>query len=564
MKKSLVLLMCFVFAGSLLLTACSDSNNSASPGASSSTASSEPSSASSESSGEATPDPNAKYDPPVTVTTVRAITADMKLPEGQTYEDNVWTRTLREEYGIDTKVLWNVDGGQYDNKLNMSIASGDLPDLMKVSSAQFKQLLESDSLADLTEVYEKYASEEMKKQHAIGDGIALKTGMIGDKLYALPDAASAIGGAPSTLIWIRADWLKKLGLEEPKSLEDVFAIARAFTKNDPDGNNKADTTGIVFEKGFLSSGLGNRGLFNSFDAFPQSWIADSTGNLVYGSIQPEVKTALQALQDLYKEGLLDKEFIVKDAGKVIETLVANKAGIAFGPHYFGQFIHQTKVQHPEVEWKPFPLMRLDGSQAKVSLNSPTLGQYVVRKGYSNPEVIVKMMNLAFDITVGERATKENYDKYMYDPKDGTIQIWNFAPVFSNDSTDALFQQIIDATEANDPTLAKDATAQLVIANAKKAREGEHSLYGWTLYSDAWKIYFDLMNKGLYVNNGFYGVPTPTMTDKQATLDQLELETFSKIIMNAAPIDDFDKFVENWKKLGGDQVTKEVNEWKQTM
>lgn len=97
-------------------------------------------------------------------------------------------------------------------------------------------------------MYEKYASEEMKKQHAIGDGIALKTGMIGDKLYALPDAASAIGGAPSTLIWIRADWLKKLGLQEPKSLEDVFAIARAFTKNDPDGNNKADTTGIVFEK----------------------------------------------------------------------------------------------------------------------------------------------------------------------------------------------------------------------------------------------------------------------------------------------------------------------------
>lgn len=65
----------------------------------------------------------------------------MKLPEGQTYEDNVWTRTLREEYGIDTKVLWNVDGGQYDNKLNMSIASGELPDLMKVSPAQFKQLL---------------------------------------------------------------------------------------------------------------------------------------------------------------------------------------------------------------------------------------------------------------------------------------------------------------------------------------------------------------------------------------------------------------------------------------
>jgi len=31
-------------------------------------------------------------------------------------------------------------------------------------------------------------------------------------------------------------------------------------------------------------------------------------------------------------------------------------------------------------------------------------------------------------------------------------------------------------------------------------------------------------------------------------------------MNAAPIDDFDSFVTNWKKLGGDQITQEVNEW----
>lgn len=57
-----------------------------------------------------------------------------------------------------------------------------------------------------------------------------------------------------------------------------------------------------------------------------------------------------------------------------------------------------------------------------------------------------------------------------------------------------------------------------------------------------------------------GPPTMTMVQKQAILDKLELETFTKIIMGAASIDEFDKFVAQWKQLGGDQITAEVNEW----
>lgn len=40
---------------------------------------------------------------------------------------------------------------------------------------------------------------------------------------------------------------------------------------------------------------------------------------------------------------------------------------------------------------------------------------------------------------------------------------------------------------------------------------------------------------------------------------MEEEVFTKIIMGDS-IDLFDKFVEDWKKLGGDQITKEINEW----
>lgn len=38
------------------------------------------------------------------------------------------------------------------------------------------------------------------------------------------------------------------------------------------------------------------------------------------------------------------------------------------------------------------------------------------------------------------------------------------------------------------------------------------------------------------------------------------EVYFKIMMNQVSVDEFDKFVEEWKKLGGDEMTKEVNEW----
>jgi len=560
MKKTFMWSMCIMLFASLVLSACS---NNAKP-SSSGTASEQPSSSApaSEPTEETAADPFGKFDPPVKITTVRAIDAAMKLPAGQTYEDNVWTQAYADELGIDVDVLWTADVGQYESKLSMSIASGDLPDIMKVDAKQFKQLVESDSLADLSEVFEKYASEETKKQFGIGDSIALKSGMIGDKLFALPNTASAIGGAAGPLIWIRSDWMKELNLPEPQTMQDVLAIARAFAADDPDHNGEKDTYGFSFEKGFLTSGFGNTGFFNAYHAYPRLWLEDASGQLVYGSVQPEMKNALQDLQSLYKDGAIDPEFIVKDGGKTIEAIVAGKVGIINGPHYFGQFIHQLKVRDPNSDWTPYALPSIDSEPAKVSLQSPTLELYVVRKGVSNPEAIVKMFNFVFKMTVGEEATKEKYDQYMYDPQDGTIQLWKFSPVFSNDATDALFQQMIDAVEANDANLATDMTARLIYDNMQKALNGEHALYGWSLYYPAWKIFYDIMDKGLYVNTGFYGAPTETMSDKSATLDQLEMETFSKIIMGVASIDEFDKFVDNWRKLGGDQITQEVNEWRE--
>ena len=61
-------------------------------------------------------------------------------------------------------------------------------------------------------------------------------------------------------------------------------------------------------------------------------------------------------------------------------------------------------------------------------------------------------------------------------------------------------------------------------------------------------------------NAYFGLPTETMTERQATLNQLQAETFTKIVMGEVGLEAFDEFTEKWLALGGQDITDEVNEW----
>jgi putative aldouronate transport system substrate-binding protein len=63
---------------------------------------------------------------------------------------------------------------------------------------------------------------------------------------------------------------------------------------------------------------------------------------------------------------------------------------------------------------------------------------------------------------------------------------------------------------------------------------------------------------------YAGPPTETMKTRGEFLQKMELEMFVRIITGDAPLDDFDKFVEDWKSLGGSEITKEVNAWYQSV
>jgi len=511
-------------------------------------------------------DPLGKYDPPIEITTVRIVNDTYKYAEGDSIDNNVWTRTLKDKLGITVKNEWVVSGdapgGQGEQKMNVSIASGDLPDFIPVNARQLKQLVEADLLMDLSDVYEKYASPFLKEVMNQDGPNALASATFDGKLMAIPNTASSMDN--TMMIWVRSDWLKRLNLPEPRTMNDVFAISTAFAKRDPDGNGKADTIGLSLNKDLFGGFAGFDGFVQGYHAYPRQWIKDASGKLVYGSIQPEMKQALAKLQEMYKNGEIDREFGVKDAGKAAEFTASGRSGLEFGQMWNPLWpLVDNKKNDNNAEWQSYPLVSIDDKPAQPRVGLAVGAYYAVLKEAKNPEALLKVLNLFVETGWGESTTPENYSEHF--TKDGVerhkyppFQTW---PARKNLD---IHLHLGEYAESGDKSKLnpEEQDNERQIAEYLSGKEG--SELGWAYERIFWKdgafkVVNQYVSENLILPNEFYGAPTATMAEKEATLQKMELEIFSKIIMGD-PVDTFDKFVSDWKKLGGDAITNEVNEW----
>ncbi|WP_336779885.1 extracellular solute-binding protein [Paenibacillus illinoisensis] len=496
--------------------------------------------------------PLTKYDPPIKLTSTMNETGKESLAQGDTHANNIWTRGYKDELGIEVTYDWIVPDANYNDKMNVTLASGDLPDVLKVSAVQFEQLHEAGMLEDLTEVYDKYASDLVKEFMSAEDGAGLKPVTKDGKIYAMVSFPGSLDS--SDMIWIRQDWLKKVGLEAPKSMQDVIQIAEAFTFEDPDGNGKDDTYGIA-----LNKDLPINAFLLGYHGYLETWIKDASGQVVNGTIQPEVKEGLRELQNLYQKGVLDPEFGVKDFAKMMEDVNAGKSGMFFLPQWAPFQVSSMIKKDQNVDWLPYPVQSIDDQPAKTQNHLSLGGIFAVRKGYEHPEALIKLLNFQAEKMFGESAEKERAD-YL----NGLTGLGFHNATVSNlpANKNVKAQDEVEQALKKGDISGLGLEAKLFYDDIMDYRNGNldkwhmERIFGPESSQGVIKYYRD---NDLIVMNEFIYAPTRTMNTKQATLDKLRAETFLKIIYGNLSIDEFDNFVANWKKLGGDQITQEVNE-----
>jgi len=510
-----------------------------------------------------------KYDPAIDIVFVRAVDNDLTsnvLPQtpNETIESNRWFDLYQEELGINISYAWTVQGGYtddaYKQKINVTLASGDLPDVITVTSAQLKQLADADVIEDLTGYFDQYASDLTRQVYSDEGSSVLDSATFEGKLMAIPNLEASIESAQ--FLWIRKDWLDKLGLDVPTTMQELLAVSTAFATQDPDGNGIADTYGLAITKDLYAGCMGVEGFFAGFHAYPNFWTTDADGKLVYGSVQPEMKDALTALAAMYQNGEIDQEFGVKDGGKVAETIAAGKIGIDFGEQWNPLYpLNQNYNNDPTADWISLPIPSVDDTAVSVPLKFRTNMYFAVRKGFEHPEALVKLVNMHLEKNWGET---NNFSWYYMPAENGNTSVWKFSPVTPYPPYKNLNAFLeIEAARNADAMDTLVGEAKVIQSNVDAYLAGDGSVWGWDKIYGVEGVYNVLKayrDNGQLLVEKFTGAPTETMVERRATLEQMEKEMIVKVIMGAASIDEFDKFVSDWYQLGGQAITDEVNAW----
>lgn len=270
------------------------------------------------------------------------------LPEGG---DDFITGTIEDKFNVDLNIQYMAAGSDYDNKLNLLIASNDTPDLFLSTGTASQKFIQDGIAADMTAYvtpekmpnYFKWVSELELQRYAVENQFARAPVIFPREVY--------------RSYYIRQDWLDKLGLNMPKTYDETLEVMRAFTNDDPDGNNKKDTYGF---------GTVGNGTSASLE-FPQ-WIENGLigatmikdNQFVDVQTAPEVQGVLQDIKDATREGIVDPGWFLMKGTEHIDKAASGKLGIVVGATKNFAFDsnptslqNMSKAVNPQADWEPF-------------------------------------------------------------------------------------------------------------------------------------------------------------------------------------------------------------------
>jgi putative aldouronate transport system substrate-binding protein len=502
--------------------------------------------------------PYAAYPETVTVRVVKGGQEGASLlPEGESIEDNQALKYIEDTLNIDVVYDWIAPSDGFTDKLNLTIASGQIPDLMIVNPLQLQQLAEAGAIEDLSPYIEEFTSKELLTAYEKTNGIALQAATIDGKVMGVPNVQPQ-ADAP-VMVWVRKDWLDKLGLEGPETVDDLESIAKAFMEQDPDGNGAADTIGITgtLNPVQVPSNLhGFDGIFNAYGSYPEMFYRDAEGKIVYGSVQSETKDALAKLAQLYKDGVIDPEFATKNTDQSNELVVSGQAGIMAGPWWISWWpLGDAVTNDPNADWQPYALKDKNGGYT-FSMGDFTYSFVVVKKGFSNPEVALKILNMENDLSYGLNNAPQYYPNFN--------EIWTLlfpVPFLVEDPyvverMGKEYQEALDGTR--DPETFSEAM-KLEFAQIQEDMAAPRSVPA------SWSTRMARLNAALFLGAGYNEVRNDPSVSRMLpneaawpSLKKLEEETFLQIITGAKSIDDFDAFVEQWNSAGGTALLENLN------
>lgn len=189
--------------------------------------------------------------------------------------------------------------------------------------------------------------------------------------------------------WIRQDWLDKLSLEVPDTVEDLYKVLTAFKNDDPNGNNEKDEVPFFDRAGHKHPDE----ILYLWDSSIQFYPRD--GHLMYDPMHENFKYGMEQATKWYKEGLIDQTYFTRGPSGRDELMSANQGGFTHDWSSASNYNKSLAKDVPGLEMVAIaPPKDQNGNRVERTVNMPGVG-WGISVNAKNPEMIMKFFDFLF-------------------------------------------------------------------------------------------------------------------------------------------------------------------------
>lgn len=449
--------------------------------------------------------------------------------------------------------------GQEKEQFNLMIASNEFPDIIMYDWLnQFpggpQKAIDDGLILDLTSLLDQYAPNmkqyldehpEVDKQVKTDEGSYYVVPMIRD------DPGLLVYAGPC----LRKDWLEELNLETPKTIEDWHEVLMAFKE---EKNADAPLT----YANMTNRGVPRWGAFLGAYGVNYGFYVDQ-GIVKYGPQEDGYKEFLNTFSQWYSEGLLDKEIATVDENIQGSKMTSGKSGATVvKTAQWVSWISSRQAEEPEYDLLavPYPVLK-EGEY-------PMFGQRdteytpkfaaAVSSSCKNVEAALRWLDFWFTED-GMMLRKYGIEVLSYTMENGEIQATELVydcksyveshPEFLEENPGFLQKYPDGAPRA---TMVK----QLAVSNMPGVQLIGNYHFSFNS-SEEYEIFDIWMDTGADETN----LPPITLTSEESSkvasimsnVNTYVDEMYLKFLMKEEPLDHFDSYVEELKKMGIDEA-----------
>lgn len=411
----------------------------------------------------------------------------------------------------------------YDEKINVMIASDELPKLMKVGYIPTMISAMKEGLFwELGPYLGDY--ENLSAQPQIYyDNIKVE-----GKLYGVPlfrDLGRAV-------IHYRKDWFDEAGLAVPKTLDDWYNVLKAVAEGDPDKNGERDTYGFLLDKNYNQNAFSTLTRLSVAQGGPNKWAVDDQGNFTPEFMTDEFFATMNLFRRLYEEKLINQDFSVVDSATNDKAYESGKVALRISGGNAQTMLNNLVKVVPTAAMDAAPLEGPTG--IRLPGESGNAGMLVVPKSTVKTEEelrqVLAFLNKLLDkemvylLNKGIEGTHYQIEGDFTIPLDKDKDFKEVKPY-----RDTLIQRG-DNYNMDKPMKETD----LFMKNKQLVRENEN---------------YVVTNPALILDSAIF-------TERGKELEQMITDAETKYIMGKIDEAGWQAEIDKWKKAGGDQLMEE--------